>query len=186
MAGLAFVALPGCTSLQGTGDKGYVTGDGQVAQVAVADREEPIDLTGEDLAGDPVDVEEFRGRPVVATVWGSWCAPCRAEIDDVVAVANTFEGEAQFLGINIRDADVAQARGFERNHDVPFPSVYSPGGEALLAFPGTLTPTTIPAFVILDAEGRVAASIIGPLPSRTTLEDLVEDVLAEGSGDADG
>ena len=37
--------------------------------------------------------------------------------------------------------------------------------EPMLAFPGTLTPNSIPAFVVLDAQGRVAASIVGELPS---------------------
>ena len=34
----------------------------------------------------------------------------------------------------------------------------------------------IPSTVIIDAEGRVAASILGQLPSVTTLVELVEDV----------
>ena len=49
----------------------------------------------------------------------------------------------------------------------------------MLAFSGTLTPNSIPSFVVLDAEGRVAASIIGELPSKLTLTDLVEGVAAE-------
>jgi hypothetical protein len=59
---------------------------------------------------------------------------------------------------------------------VPYPSFYSPDGKAMLAFPGTLSPNTIPAFAVLDAQGRVAASIIGKLPSKQTLVDLVGDL----------
>jgi len=66
-----------------------------------------------------------------------------------------------------------------RTFDVPFPSFYSPDGEALLAFPGVLGLRTIPAFAVLDPEGRVAASIIGKLPSRQTLVDLTQDVVDE-------
>ncbi len=51
-------------------------------------------------------------------------------------------------------------------------------GKALLAFQGTLSPYTVPAFLVLDSEGRVAASIIGRLPSTLTLVQLVEDVAA--------
>ena len=36
---------------------------------------------------------------------------------------------------------------------------------------------------MLDAEGRVAASIIGQLPSTQTLVDLVEDVVDGGRAD---
>ena len=57
-----------------------------------------------------------------------------------------------------------------------YPSFYSPDGQALLPFQGTLSPNSIPSFVVLDDQGRVAASIIGQLPSTTTLVDVVKDV----------
>jgi thiol-disulfide isomerase/thioredoxin len=174
----------GCSSLQGTGDKGYVSGAGEVVQVEPGERDAPVTLSGRDLDGDQLSTEKFRGKPVVAVVWGSWCAPCRAEAPDVVAAAREVGDRAQFVGINIRDASTEQARSFVRTFDVPYPSYFSPDGEAMLAFSGTLTPNSIPSFVVLDADGRVAASIIGQLPSRTTLVDVVEDVAAEQSDGA--
>ena len=171
--------LVGCSSLQGTGDKGYVSSAGEVVQVAQGNRDEPVALTGRDLEGERLSTADWRGKPVVAVVWGSWCAPCRAEAPDVVAAAREVGDRAQFVGINIRDASPEQARSFVRTFDVPYPSYYSPDGEAMLAFSGTLTPNSIPSFVVLDAEGRVAASIIGELPSRTTLVEVVEEVVAE-------
>jgi thiol-disulfide isomerase/thioredoxin len=150
-----------------------------VVQVEPGQREDPVSLTGRDLEGERLSTTEFRGKPVVAVVWGSWCAPCRAEAPDVVGAANELGDRAQFVGINIRDSSTQQARSFVRTFEVPYPSYFSPDGEAMLAFSGTLTPNSIPSFVVLDAEGRVAASIIGELPSRTTLVEVVEDVVAE-------
>ena len=144
-------------------------------------REDAISLAGEDLDGDPLAVQDFRGKPVVLVVWGSWCAPCRDEAPDVVGAAEELGDDVQFVGINIRDASTAQARAFTRRFDVDFPSFYSPSGEALLAFPGVLGMRTIPAFAVLDADGRVAASIIGKLPSRQTLVDVTKDVVDETS-----
>jgi len=179
--------LTGCSSLQGTGDKGFVTGDGSVRLVDPAQRHDPVSLSGEDLEGKPLDVASYRGKPVVVVVWGSWCTPCRAEAPDVVAAAKQIGGQAQFVGINLRNASTADALAYERSFDVPYPSFYSPDGKALLRFPGTLGPNTIPAFVVLDAEGRVAASILGELPSKQTLVDLVDDVAGGTAGrTADG
>ncbi len=150
-------------------------------------REDAISLDGEDRAGDPLAVQDFRGKPVVLVVWGSWCAPCRDEAPEVVAAAKELGDDVQFVGINIRDASSAQAQAFTRKFDVDFPSFYSPSGEALLAFPGVLGLRTIPAFAVLDAEGRVAASIIGKLPSRQTLVDVTRDVVDEtGDGPRNG
>lgn len=178
---LTGVLLAGCTSLEGTGDKGYVSGEGQVTRLAVEDRDPAISLTGEDLDGKRLSLEEMRGTPVVVVVWGSWCGPCRAEAPDVVAAAEELGEDAQFVGLNIRDTNQAQAQGFVRTFEVPYPSFYSPDGKAMLPFRGTLTPNSIPSFVVLDAEGRVAASIIGELPSTTTLVELTRDATRESA-----
>jgi thiol-disulfide isomerase/thioredoxin len=184
---LTCLLLTGCSSLAGTGDKGYVTGEGQVVQVATQERERPVELAGEDLEGGRLDLADFRGKPVVVSVWGSWCAPCRDEASEVVAAAEELGDDARFVGINIRDSNQAQAQGFVRTFEVPYPSFYSPDGMAMLAFDGTLTPNSIPSFVVLDSEGRVAASIIGRLPSRTTLVEVVRDVMEQPQGSrADG
>jgi len=170
---LCVVSLTGCSSLDGAGDKGYVTGEGQVVQVAAAQRGQPVELAGEDLEGRPVSLADERGRVVVVNVWWSGCPPCREEMPTLVDVAERTD--ASFVGINIRDSDQAQARAFTRTYDVPFPSVFDPSGEALLSFEGVLSPRAVPSTVVLDQEGRVAASVIGPVPSEATLEGLIED-----------
>ncbi|GAA4722681.1 TlpA disulfide reductase family protein [Nocardioides endophyticus] len=180
------LALTACTSLQGTGDKGFVSGDGRIRTVDAADRKDPIELTGEDLDGKPLDIADFRGKPVVVAVWGSWCGPCRGEAPDVVAAATELGDRAQFVGINLRDSSTDNAKSFVRNFEVPYPSFYSPDGQAMLQFPGTLGPKSIPAFVVLDQDGRIAASILGRLPSTQTLVDLVADVEDTPKQSADG
>ena len=172
----ASVLLAGCSGLESTGDKGFITGEGAVSEVALDDRGEPITLDGEGLEGEPLDLADWRGKPVVVVVWGSWCTPCRDEAPDVVAAAEELGDSAQFVGINIRNASTADAQAFVRRWDIPYPSFSSPTGEAMLAFSGTLTANSIPSFVVLDGDGRVAASIIGRLPSTTTLVQLVEGV----------
>jgi len=164
--------------LAGTGDKGYVSGEGNVVQYRPADRGEPAAVSGTDLEGNPVDVADFRGRPTVLVVWANWCAPCRAEAPEVVAAANELGDSARFLGVNIRDQR-DNARAFVRTFKVPYPSLDDPQGRALLGFPVGLGPRAIPAFAVLDADGRVAATINGELPSKLTLTDLVKEVAAE-------
>ncbi len=176
---VSLLALTGCSSMSGTGDKGYISGDGTVAITKAVDRGDPIELTGEDLEGDPVDLAGLRGEVVVINVWGSWCTPCRAEMPDLVEAAEASADRASYLGINIRDASTDKAKALVRNFEVPFPSIYSPDSKALLAFYGTLTPRSIPSTVVLDRQGRVAATILGAIPSVLTLTELVEDVAAE-------
>ncbi|MGA8247969.1 MAG: TlpA disulfide reductase family protein [Nocardioides sp.] len=173
-------AAAGCSSLQGTGNKGFVTGDGSIHQVASADRGRPVSLTGKDLDGRPLSLASFRGKPSVVNVWGSWCTSCRAEAPLLVAAHRQLGDTAHFVGIDVRDPGTAQAKAYESHFGTTWPSYWSKGGEALLSFPGVLTPNTIPATVVLDARGRVAASFIGEIPSALTLVEIVRDVARRG------
>ena len=172
-------SLAGCSALEGTGDKGYISGDGSVVQYPPEDRGEPVELTGDSLEGRPVDVAQARGRALVVNVWWSGCAPCIREMPMLVDAERELRSEAEFLGINIRDASALDGRLFAESYGVPYPSLYDPTGRALLAFSGAVSPRTIPSTLVLDAQGRVAATIAGEIPSRLTLVELVEEIAAE-------
>ena len=177
---LALLVLTGCSSLQGTGEKGYVSGNGQITELEPGERSKPIQLSGEDLDGKPVSLEDFAGKVVVVNVWGAWCTDCRKEAPDLVRAAEKITGnDVAFLGIDARDPSKENAQGYVRTFRIPFRSIYDPKGETLLRFHGTLTPNSVPSTVVLDREGRVAASILGTLPSSTTLTSLIQKVVDE-------
>lgn len=171
--------LAGCSDLSGTGDKGYVSGTGVPVEVAPTAREAAVSLSGTDLEGNEVDLADLRGKPVVVNVWASWCPPCRVEQPDLNEAYDELGDEVVFIGLNIRDASRDNALAYVRNFEVPYPSVYSADGAALLPFAGTLTPKSIPSTVVLDADGRIAASVNGRVPTTQTLLSLVEKVLDE-------
>jgi thiol-disulfide isomerase/thioredoxin len=161
-----------------TGAKGYVSGDGTVTVVDAAERQRPLaEVGGDTVAGDAVALSELRGKVVVMPVWGSWCAPCRAEAPALAEAARDLEDDGVvFLGINTRDVVRDNARRFVQRFELPYDSLYDPDGKVLLAFHGTLSPSTIPAFVVFDREGRIAGRILGEA-STATLYGVVEDVL---------
>lgn len=177
------LTVSGCSSfhgLNGTDGKTWVEGDGAPTQIAVADRGDPVDFTGHALDGHPLSLASMRGKPTVVNVWWAGCPPCRKEAPLLVGAQKDLGDKAHFVGVDVRDGGTAGPRAYEQQFGIDWPSFYSPGGEALLAFPGTITPNSIPATVVLDAEGRVAASIIGALPSQLTLVEIVEQVAADG------
>jgi thiol-disulfide isomerase/thioredoxin len=172
---LACVATSCTNELGSSGDQGYVAGRGVITTLAEADREEPAEVAGETLDGDQVALSDYEGKVVVVNVWGSWCAPCRAEAPLLAEAARDLEGrDVAFLGIDSRDPSRSAAQAFVRRFDIPYPSIYDQQGRTLLAFRGTLNPNAIPATVVIDREGRVAASVLGEV-TRTTLYDLVEE-----------
>lgn len=175
----ALVLLAGC-GLSRTNSGGWISGDGQVDQIAVAQRGPAIDLSGTTLEGKQISLAGTRGKPTVVNVWGAWCGDCIAEAGDLEKAHAQLGNQASFVGIDIRDASVDQAKAFQRAHRITYPSIYSPGGEAVLAFAHSVSPQTIPATLVLDAQGRVAAVIRGTLPSTLTLVEVVQAVAANG------
>jgi thiol-disulfide isomerase/thioredoxin len=179
---LLLLAVAGCSGSDFTsGDKGFVSVDKTVSIITEAgDRPEPQgEVAGETLDGDQVSLSDHRGRVVVIPVWGSWCGPCRAEAPMLADAARDLEGRGvDFLGIDSRDPDRTDPRAFVRRFGIPYPSIHDPDGATLLAFHGTLPPQTIPSFVIIDEQGRIAARVLGEI-DRSTLYGVVSKVLGE-------
>jgi thiol-disulfide isomerase/thioredoxin len=173
---LGATAACGGNDVGASGDQGFVAGEGIITALPVADRKAPGEVAGRSIDGESLSLADHAGEVVVVNVWGSWCAPCRSEAPMLAEAADDLADDGvAFLGIDSRDPSESAARAFVRRFDIPYPSIYDPQGSTLLAFRGTLTPNAIPSTVIIDREGRVAASVLGEI-SRTTLYDLVEEV----------
>ena len=63
--------------------------------------------------GEEINLSDFEGEVVVLNAWGQWCAPCRAEVDDLQIVQETLEPVGgTVLGINVRDYNQTIAQDF--------------------------------------------------------------------------
>lgn len=189
-AGVALAAvallLTGCTAdplaedyLNG-GNENYITGSG-IVEVPAAQRAEPVDFEGVTETGETVSRSDFDGEVVVVNFWYADCPPCRAEAPDLVALSDQYAGGgASFLGVNIYDG-AERALSFAREFDVEYPSLLdSRSGEVRLAFAGEVPPKAVPTTFVLDAEGRIAARILGQLQERSILDTIIGDVIEEG------
>ena len=172
---LGLLALAGCSSA-GSAD-GCDTGSDRWVRCAPGQRPAAPAVAGETLDGGRYDLAQQRGRVVVVNFWGSWCAPCRAEADDLAGVyAKYKDGGVGFVGINVRD-DRDAAKAFESGqHD--YPSIFDPGSKLALGF-RDLPPITVPPVtVVVDRSGRVAA-MIREAVTQDELDKVVGAVAAE-------
>ena len=175
-AAVLLLTASGCSSfhgLNGTDGKTWVQGDGAPKQIAVADRGEPVDFSGDDLDGKPLSLASMRGKPTVVNVWWAGCPPCRAEAPTLVGAAEGARRPCSLRRHRRTRRGHRRPPGLRAQFGIDWPSFYSPGGEALLAFRARSPRTPSPRPSVLDAEGRVAASIIGALPSPPTLVEIV-------------
>lgn len=175
----AIVALiSGCSGdsegMSSDGLIGFEQGDGSVLVLPSDERQPAPELSGTTLDGEDLSTADFAGEMIILNVWGSWCAPCRAEAPELVAAAEQLP-DVQFLGINTRD-NLAAAQAFERSFGIEYPSIYDQDGALLLGF-GQVPPKAIPSTLVIDESGRVAARMLGEVTS-TVLKGVVDDVRA--------
>ncbi|ALU40770.1 thiol-disulfide isomerase [Kocuria flava] len=182
-AGVLGLALAGCAEEDSlaeqanSGDqKGYIAGDGSVTEYPAGERGEPVQFTGELFDGTTVSAEDLRGKPALLNFWYAGCAPCRVEAPDLKEFAERYEGRVAFYGVNLRD-ERATAEAFERTFEIPYPSVRDKDGGVLLALSEYVPPQAVPTTLVLDAEGRVAARILG-IADPSVLGTLLEDTVA--------
>jgi thiol-disulfide isomerase/thioredoxin len=191
-AGLAVLALAVAACGDGrvqprAGEASEAVVDGAVLTLVPADARDPApDFSGELLSGEgEYRLADSRGEVVVINVWGSWCAPCRAEAPVLQSVYEQTRADGvAFVGVNTRDNRTA-AQTFEAEYDITYPSVFDPSGTSLLAFRDTVPPAAIPSTVVIDRRGSVAARLIGEVSERSLLA-VVDEVSGEEPAREDG
>ncbi|MBZ8177643.1 redoxin domain-containing protein [Corynebacterium poyangense] len=146
------------------------------------DEREPVgNVSGDDLVnpGKTINLDDYAGKVVVLNAWGQWCAPCRAEVDDLENVQTELEksGQGTVLGINVRDHNRQIAQDFIKDNDVNYPSIYDPpflAAASLGGIPASVIPTTI----VLDKQHRPAAVFLRSITDKEIL-DVVRPLLEE-------
>ena len=174
---LALTVLAACSGAGNRGTtNGFVSGDGSITTVDVADREKAPVLEGEGLDGRPLSTADFAGKTIVVNLWGPWCAPCLAEAPELNEVATQYADKGvQFVGVLTRSKDPASAIAFNRNKGITYPGFKDQGGKLELGFNDSLPTLAIPTTWIIDSKGRVAARVIDKI-SASTLANLIDDV----------
>jgi thiol-disulfide isomerase/thioredoxin len=172
----AVVTVTGCAHLGPTGESGYLNQDRTIRVIPAKDRGEPIHLVGRDLQGLPLEVPSTSTSATVVNVWWSGCVECRQEAPILGDASRAGRSPATFVGINIRESGRDQAVRFEEQFGLHYRSFYDPGGRLLLQLHHAVPYSAIPTTVILDQRARVAAVILGVIPSARTLSDVIEEV----------
>ncbi len=156
----------------------YQSGDGTVTEFKKPARSAAVNWGGITSDGYRIEASNLSGVVTVMNFWYAACTPCRVEMPDLVDLAKQYENKVQFIGVNVRDS-AETANAFRRSFSVNFPTLIDKDtGETVLAFTGVVTPSAVPTTLVIDAEGKVAARILG-LAEKSTLRTLIQSVLDE-------
>lgn len=110
----------------------------------------------EDTTGKKISLDDFRGKIVVIDFWASWCGPCRAELKSLKKIyENTRQQDVVFISVSLDDKreDWLKAAAEEQ---IPWVSLWEPGGFKKSAIREAYCFQTIPFIVVVDPEGNIA------------------------------
>jgi thiol-disulfide isomerase/thioredoxin len=114
---------------------------------------------GADSRAHPIG--EFQGKLLVLNFWATWCAPCRAEMPAFNRAQAQWAGRGVgFLGLSSEDPSRVQAFGRELGIRYPLWT----GGDEVMELSRRLgnRQAVLPYTVILDSQGRVLETRVGP------------------------
>jgi thiol-disulfide isomerase/thioredoxin len=134
-------------------------------------------LVFSDIPGARRQFSQLKGKVIVVNFWATWCAPCKAEMPEFVKAYGDYRNRGvAFVGAaNEPRSAKAKVREFIQGMEITFPIWLEASEDHMKALgvgPG------IPATVIVDAQGRVAAKI-GGVTDAAQLRELLERILSE-------
>jgi thiol-disulfide isomerase/thioredoxin len=128
-----------------------------------------------------LDLESFRGRPLLMTFWASWCGPCRQELPELQKLSVELADRGfELVTINTDQSAIVGARFLQKySIDVP---VYRMDQRTLME----LGLSSLPTNILLDREGRPVMILRGyspAVPDEIRRLVLAMDEAPEGSGE---
>ena len=110
-------------------------------------------LVGVTLDGAPVDLADWRGRPVLVHFWATWCPVCRITDGAIESIAD----DHAVVTVALQSGTPDEIRAFMRETGQDFPVVSDPDGRLAQAWGVAGVPTSF----VIDGDGRIRSSIVG-------------------------
>lgn len=142
---------------------------------------EPFELAFVDLVGGrEVTIDDLRGKVVLIDFWSTTCAPCVAELPDLIELyERNRERGLEVIGVSLDEAPENGGReallAFVEEHGVPWPQYYQGNGFDSHFSTGWGV-GSIPAAFLVDRRGRLRTT-----EARGRFEELIPALLAEGA-----
>jgi cytochrome c biogenesis protein CcmG/thiol:disulfide interchange protein DsbE len=130
-------------------------------------------ILGTTTAGQPFDLAEFRGKPVIVTFWASWCVPCQADLP-VLEAAQTNHASAGLTVVSVIWQDTpGAATSFAAGHGATWPDVVDPCGSIASAYTVIAPPQTY----FIDRSGVLRSRQIGGPITQSDLDRQLAAIL---------
>lgn len=127
-----------------------------------------------DMKGRTIRLGDYQGKVVLLNFWATWCAPCRAEMPDLMKWQREYQKHGlQVIGITVPPEEPREVRAFLRNIRVNYPvAIGDKHTKALFEKSDTL-----PITVVIDRAG-IIRSVIQGIIYPEEFEEKIKPLLA--------
>jgi thiol-disulfide isomerase/thioredoxin len=111
-----------------------------------------------DVEGRALRLSDYKGKVVLLNFWATWCAPCRAEIPDLVKWQREYKSKGlQVIGVTYPPEELAEVREFIKSIKVNYPVALGDEQTKAMFDEGE----TLPVTVVIDKDGMIREVIQG-------------------------
>ena len=111
-----------------------------------------------DLKGKRARLGDYKGKVVLINFWATWCAPCKAEMPELVRWQSEYKDQGlQIIGITFQPYRAVDVRETARKLKINYPILLDTGKVADLYEAGEVLPFT----VVIDRNGNIRDRIKG-------------------------
>ena len=152
-------ALPGATPfLVGEAQTGLQPGDRAPELEWTNDDGTPGQLL--DLDGNPVRLEDLRGKLVWLNFWATWCPPCQSETPVLREMDERYRDQGlAIVGVAVQETTVDNVREYADRYGLGYPIAFDASADIFDLYRVYALPTQ----VLIGPDGRVLGVVNGPL-----------------------
>ncbi len=122
-----------------------------------------------DLDGNPVELSELQGQPLILNFWATWCQPCRLEMPELEATYQEYQDDGLLILAVNRQETVDEIRPyFYDEMGLSFTPVLDENGLVANLYSVLVMPTTY----FINPAGDITAIHRGPLTQSQLQEYL--------------
>lgn len=133
------------------------------------------------IGGEEFYLSDYAGKVVMLNFWGTWCAPCRKEIPDLVNLQKKYNKDGlEIVGITLNSGSAKEIQKFADSKNMNYTILTDLGNDETITVTNLYGQaigqpiSAIPTTLIIDREGYIVKGYIGPRSEEIFYNDLKE------------